>query len=101
MDNTIKATFTASALQLLKARLDRMPEDTGRDDYFTARVEQSIAELERQGIVLTDAMDDLMLVVDHAAWNHANRDKQSGMPDWLRRKIVARWINNRPQEVEA
>lgn len=101
MDSTIKPTFVASALSLLKDRLDRMPEDTSRDEYFTVRVEQSIAELERPGIVLTDAIDDLMLVVDHAAWNHANRDKQSGMPEWLRRKVIARWLNNHKQEVEA
>lgn len=101
MDNTIKATFVASALQLLKARLDRMPDDTSRDDYFTARIEQTIDELERQGIVLTDAMDDLMLVVDCAAWNNANRDKTGGQPAWLRRKIIARWINNPTKEVEA
>lgn len=100
MDSTIKPTFVASALSLLKERLDRMPEDTSRDEYFTARIEQTIGELERKGIVLTDAMDDLMLVVDHAAWNHANRDKQSGMPEWLRRKVIARWLNNHKQEVE-
>ena len=101
MDSTKKATFVASALRMLKERLDRLPDDTSRDDYFTARVEQSIGELERPGIVLTDTMDDLMLVVDHAAWNHSNRDKQADMPGWLRRKIVRRWINNRVQEVEA
>lgn len=101
MDNTIKATFVASALQLLKVRLDRLPEDNSRDDYFTARIEQTVGELERQGIVLTDSMDDLMLVVDSAAWNHANRDKQAGTPEWLRRKVIARWLNNSAKEVEA
>ena len=96
MDSTIKPTFVASALSLLKERLDRMPEDTTRDEYFTARIEQTIGEMERQGITLTDSVDDLMLVVDGAAWNHANRDKQSGEPDWLRKKRVRRWINNDP-----
>lgn len=94
MDSTIKPTFVASALSLLKERLDRMPEDTSRDNYLTTRVEQSIRELERPGITLTDSVDDLMLVVDVAAWNYANRDKQTGEPEWLRRKIVRRWLNS-------
>lgn len=94
MDSTIKPTFVASALSLLKERLDRMPEDTARDNYLTTRIEQAIGELERPGITLTDSVDDLMLVVDVAAWNYANRDKQTGEPEWLRRKIVRRWLNS-------
>lgn len=96
MDSNMKATFVASALQLLKTRLDRLPEDTSRDDYLEMRVKEAIAELERKRIRMTDAVDDLMLVVDLAAWNHANRDKQGAQPDWLRNKLRGRWINNDP-----
>ena len=96
MDSTQLATFVASALKLLKERLDRMADDTSRDVYFSSRIKQSIAELERTGIVLTDTSDDLMLVVDLAAWNHANRDKMTGQPEWLRKKTVGRWLNNDP-----
>lgn len=95
MDNCKMATFVASALKLLKDRLDRMADDTSRDGYFESRIKQSIAELERTGIVLTDSIDDLMLVVDMAAWNHANRDKPSGMPDWLAKKRRERWLSQR------
>jgi len=91
-----KATLVASGLQLLKTRLDRMPEDTARDGYYEMRIKQSIAELERKGIKLTDAIDDLMLVVDLAAWNHANRDKAGAQPEWLRKKTCGRWLNNDP-----
>lgn len=94
MDSSTKATFVASALQVLKNRLDRMPDDTRRDEYFTARIEQAIEELEQKGIRLNDSVSDLMLVVDGAAWNHANRDKMTGQPEWLRKKTVGRWINN-------
>lgn len=94
MDSSIKASFIGKALRMLKERLDRLPEDTARDEYFSARIEQTIAELERKGIVLTDTVDDLMLVVDGAAWNHANRDKMTGQPEWLRKKTVGRWLNN-------
>ena len=47
MDSTRKATFVASALRMLKERLDRLPDDTSRDEYFTARIEQTIEELEQ------------------------------------------------------
>jgi hypothetical protein len=94
MDSNQMATFVASALQLLKTRRDLLPEDTARDDYYEMRVKEAIAELKRKGIRLTDAVDDLMLVVDLAAWNHANRDKQGAQPDWLRHKLRGRWINN-------
>lgn len=96
MDETAMATFVASALALLKARLDRMADDTTRDSYFTRRIEQAISDLKRKGVALTDSVDDLMLVVDYAAWAHANRDKQGGQPEWLRRRIAGRWLNNDP-----
>lgn len=88
------ATLVASGMQLLKTRLDRLPEDTSRDEYMMMRIKQSIAELKRKGIHLTDSADDLMMVVDLAAWNHANRDKPGAQPQWLRDKIRRRWINN-------
>lgn len=94
MDASKMASFVASALTLLKDRLDRYREDTARDEYYTMRIQEAVAYLERKRIVLTDSVDDLMLVVDLAAWNHANRDKQTGQPEWLRDKIRGRWIND-------
>ena len=96
MEETRMATFVASAMQLLMQRLDRMPGNGERDRYYEMRIRQSIAELERRGIVLTDSVDDLMLVVDLAAWNHANRDKPGAQPEWLRDKIRGRWLNDDP-----
>lgn len=94
MDTCMMATFVASALRLLKERLDRLPEDNSRDKYFEQRIRQAVAELERKGVTLSDGIDDLMLVVDLAAWNHANRDKQGGQPEWLRRRIAGRWLHD-------
>lgn len=96
MDSSIKASFIGKALRMLKERQDRLPDDTSRDEYFNARIEQAIGELEQKGITLTDSVADLMLVVDGAAWNHTNRDKMTGQPEWLRKKIVGRWLNNDP-----
>lgn len=96
MDETAKATFVASALAMLKERQDKLPDDTTRDAYYTNRIEQAMRLLERRGVKLTDGVDDLMLVVDYAAWMHANRDKTGGMPEWLRRRIAGRWLTNDP-----
>lgn len=91
----LQPDFAANALALLKERLDRMADDTSRDVYFAKRIEQAAAELEGAGITLTDEIDDMMLVVDYAAWLHANRDKQEGMPDWLRMRRRERWLRQR------
>lgn len=93
MDESKMAAFVASAVAMLKNRLDRMAEDTTRDEYYTKRVEQAIARLERVGIVVQDTVEDMMLVVDYAAWLNANRDKPSGDPEWLRSSIRERWVN--------
>lgn len=81
-----------AALTMVKERLDRMPEDTARDRYYTARIEQAIGELQGTGIKLTSSVDDLMLVVDYAVWSHQNRDKAEGMPEWLRKRRRERWL---------
>ena len=95
MDECSMEAFVASALRLLKERLDRIADDTSRDGYFASRVRQAVAELEKTGIRLTNSVDDLMLVVDMAAWNHANRDKPGGMPEWLAKKRRERWLSQR------
>lgn len=94
MDDCTMATFVASALMMLKHRLDRLPGDTSRDEYFETRIRQAIAKLEKKGVILTNSADDLMLVVDYAAWLHGNRDKTGAQPEWLRSMIAGRWLNN-------
>lgn len=96
MDSAQREIFVANALKMLKWRLDKMADDTSRDEYYTMRIKQAIAEMERRKIILTDEADDLMLVVDLAAWMHSNRDKQGEMDRWLWFRIRGRWINNDP-----
>lgn len=87
---------TAQALQLMKARLNRL--DTTLDDYLSARIDAAAAEIDRAGIRLTDGVEDLMLVVDYAVWEYQNRDAQAGMPDWLRLRRRERWLQQRREE---
>ena len=83
---------TQMALSLMKARLNRLDADTSKDEEFTARLEAAAEELSGVGIHLTDSPADLMLLVDNAAWQYSNRDKNTGMPDWLRLKRRERWL---------
>ena len=81
-----------TALQLVKARLNRLAADTSLDAYFTQRIEAARAELEGTGISLTDSTDDLMLLVDYTVWQYQNRDSAGAMPEWLRLRRRERWL---------
>ena len=81
-----------NALAMLKSRLNRLPGDTTLDDYLTTRIHAAIGEIEATGITLNDNIQDMMLVVDYTAWSYANRDKNTGMPEWLRLRRRERWL---------
>lgn len=81
------------ALELVKARLNRMASDTSMDDYLRARIEAAAGEMARHGITLDESMMDTMLLVDTAVWQYQSRDKAAGMPNWLRLRRRERWLN--------
>ena len=80
------------ALSLMKTRLNRTPGETVLDDYFAARLNAAELAFRKEGITLSDTMDDVMLLVDKAVWDYQNRDKQQGEPDWLRARRRGRWL---------
>lgn len=69
-------------LVLVKARLGRL--DTALDAYLTARIQAAIEELGTAGIHVSGSARDKMLVTDTVVWQYQNRDKDTGMPEWLR-----------------
>ena len=81
-----------TAMALVKTRLNRPSTDTSMDEYLMTRIEAAADELAGAGIKLTDTSGDLMLLVDTTVWQYANRDKNAGMPDWLRLKRRERWL---------
>lgn len=89
---TALAMMKATALSLMKTRLNRLPEDTSQDEYLSACLEGTVGELAKNGIVLTQSAADTMLLVDAAVWQYQNRDKAAGMPEWLRLRRRERWI---------
>jgi len=83
-----------TALSLVKSRLNRLSGDTAIDDYLRARIDSAALELQRQGVTLTDAMNDTLLLVDMMVWQYQSRDKTGAMPDWLRLRLRERWLMN-------
>ena len=81
-----------TAMSLVKTRLNRSATDTTFDAYLMPRIEAAADELAGAGIKLTDSSGDLMLLVDTTVWNYQNRDKNAGMPEWLRLKRRERWL---------
>lgn len=81
-----------TALNLVRTRLNRPATDTSLDEYLMHRLEAAVDEMAGAGITLTDSSGDLMLLVDMTVWNYQNRDRNAGMPDWLRLKRRERWL---------
>lgn len=81
-------------LQLLKADLGLMRVSAEQAAYLTALLTQSAAELERKGIVLTDTIEDDILVEMVAAWKYRVRAQSASpaMPETLRRAIYDRIV---------
>lgn len=86
------------ALDLLKARMDRAGVDTPAPllSYWSTRLEAAANELTQKGINLVDTAEDNMLVADLAAERILNRDKDTGLPMWLKTQIRQRWFRERP-----
>ena len=89
------------ALRMVKHRLDYMQVKTTKDEYLTARIDAAARGLEKRGIHLTDNADDLMLLVDVSVWEYQSRDRQTGMPEWLRMAIRERFLSDRARNEEA
>lgn len=86
----------AIVLEIVKARLNRLASDTSLDDYLRKRIEAADAELARVGIKLVAGnVDDEVLLADYVVWRHQNRDKNTGMPEWLRLARRERWLKER------
>ena len=91
------AVNESMALELVKARLNRLPTDTSLDTYLTARISAAVQELTRVGINLQGSNDDLLLVVDYTVDQYNNRDKPGSMPEWLRLRRRERWLRGDDQ----
>lgn len=86
----------ATVLEIVKARLNRLAFDTSLDDYLKTRIKAADGELGRNGIKLVAGnVDDEVLLADYVVWRYQNRDKNTGMPEWLRLARRERWLKER------
>lgn len=83
----------AAVLSIVKQRLNRI--DTALDTHLTLRIAAAAAELERNGIVLVDDVDDNILLADYTTWRYQNRDSNTGMPEWLRLARRERFLSSK------
>lgn len=91
----------ALALNLVKDRLNRMRVATQGDEYLKTRIEAAAQRLKQNGITLRDTTSDLTLLVDMTVWEYQNRDKMTGMPQWLRDARRERFLADRRINEEA
>lgn len=78
----------ATKLQMLK--IDLGINTSAYDSRLTQYLASAKAEIEREGIKLTDSAPDENLIVQYAAWMWRKRDSGEGIPRMIR------WqINNR------
>ena len=75
-------------LQMLK--IDLGINTSAYDERLTQYLASAKAEIEREGVKLTDSVPDENLIVQYAAWMWRKRDTGEGIPRMIR------WqINNR------
>ena len=75
----------ASALAIVKTRLNRLQGDTSLDETaLQPRLDGAVLTLKKNGIELTDTMDDIVLLADYVVDRYQNRDHPGEMPQWLR-----------------
>lgn len=78
----------ATKLQMLK--IDLGINTSAYDSRLTQYLASAKAEIEREGVKLTDSVPDENLIVQYAAWMWRKRDTGEGIPRMIR------WqINNR------
>jgi len=78
-------------LTMLKYNLEIIPANTAHDEYLTMLVKSAKQMISREGIKLTDTVEDMNLVVMYAAYLYRKRAEDTPvMPRMLR------WaLNNR------
>ncbi len=78
--------------KLTKTRLGRLAPDVNLDALVNLYVDSAVAQLESEGVALTDDANDLTIVIDLAVHKYNRRDQNAPMPDSLRWEIQDRWL---------
>ena len=76
--------MTTADLMLSSLKTDLGISTTAFDTRLTAYLLNAQAEIQREGIVLGDSLNDAQLTIMYAAWTWRRRDTGEGMPRMLR-----------------
>lgn len=92
-------TIVNTALPIMKTRLHRLAGDTSLDETaLLPRLRGAVLVLKKNGIRLTDSIDDVDLLVDYAVWRYQNRDQPGEMPAWLKKLRWERFLTDKLEE---
>lgn len=83
----------AEMLTMLKN--DLQISSTALDTMLSALITQAQAAIAREGITLTNSVEDSMLVVQYAAYVYRQRRDNTGMPRFLRWMLNNRLISEK------
>lgn len=73
-----------SATLLVYLKVDLGITADAYDSRLIQYLESAKTQIEREGITLTDSVDDAQLVIMYAAWMWRRRDTGEGMPRMIR-----------------
>lgn len=76
--------MTTAASLLSSLKVDLGISSTAYDNRLTAYLQNAQAEIQREGVVLGNNLDDDQLTIMYAAWTWRRRDSGEGMPRMLR-----------------
>ncbi len=68
------------------------------DTRLTAYIENAQSAITREGIILTDSVEDNQLVIMYAAWTWNKRTTGEGMPRMLRYALNNRLFSGKARE---
>jgi hypothetical protein len=71
---------------------------TAYDERLLSYLDSAKQRIEREGITLTDTVEDTTLVIQYAAWMWQDRDKGTGMPRMIRYALNNRLFSEKMKE---
>lgn len=76
--------MTNAEILLPLLKIDLGIKTTAYDTRLAAYIQNAQEQITREGVTLTDSVDDNQLAVMYAAWTWRRRDTGEGMPRMLR-----------------
>lgn len=83
-------------LQILK--MDLQISTDKQDNYLSALITTAQEFIKKEGVTLTDSVEDGMLTEMYAAYLHRKRREAAPMPDMIRWNLINRLLSEKGKE---